>query len=66
MSHWPWRAPAPEAALAELGGRVHALGALPHDAIIQLLAQADAYCLPTEYAEGFPTTLLEAAAAVPS
>lgn len=51
-----------EAALAELGGRVHALGALPHDAIIQLLAQADAYCLPTEYAEGFPTTLLEAAA----
>ncbi len=51
-----------EAVLAALGGRVHALGALPHDAIIQLLAQADAYCLPTEYAEGFPTTLLEAAA----
>lgn len=51
-----------EAVLAELGGRVHALGALPHDAILQLLAQADAYCLPTEYAEGFPTTLLEAAA----
>ena len=51
-----------EAALAALGGRVHALGALPHDAILQLLAQADAYCLPTEYAEGFPTTLLEAAA----
>ena len=51
-----------EAVLAALGGRVHALGALPHDAILQLLAQADAYCLPTEYAEGFPTTLLEAAA----
>ncbi|WP_455500172.1 glycosyltransferase family 4 protein [Gemmiger sp.] len=51
-----------EAALAAMGGLVHALGALPHDQIVQLLAQADAYCLPTEYAEGFPTTLLEAAA----
>ncbi len=49
-------------ALAALDGGVHALGALPHDRIVQLLAQADAYCLPTEYAEGFPTTLLEAAA----
>ena len=29
---------------------------------MQLLTQADCYCLPTEYAEGFPTTLLEAAA----
>ena len=34
----------------------------PVELFIQLLAQADAYCLPTEYAEGFPTTLLEAAA----
>ena len=51
-----------ETALAAQGGRIHALGALPHDQIVQLLAQADAYCLPTEYAEGFPTTLLEAAA----
>ena len=38
------------------------LGALPHPQVVQLLAQADCYCLPTEYAEGFPTTLLEAAA----
>ncbi|MDD6320321.1 MAG: glycosyltransferase family 4 protein [Oscillospiraceae bacterium] len=38
------------------------LGALPHDQVVQLLAQADVYCLPTRYAEGFPTTLLEAAA----
>ena len=30
--------------------------------MVQLLCQADAYCLPTRYAEGFPTTLLEAAA----
>ena len=37
-------------------------GALPHDAVVQLLRQADVYCLPTRYAEGFPTTLLEAAA----
>ena len=43
------------------GGSVHALGALPHPQIVQLLSQADCYCLPTEYAEGFPTTLLEAA-----
>ena len=34
----------------------------PHDAVVQLLRQADVYCLPTRYAEGFPTTLLEAAA----
>ena len=51
-----------EAALAALSGGIHALGALPHEQIVQLLTQADAYCLPTEYAEGFPTTLLEAAA----
>lgn len=37
-------------------------GALPHHQVVQLLQQADVYCLPTRYAEGFPTTLLEAAA----
>lgn len=41
---------------------VYCLGSLPHKEIVQLLSQADAYCLPTRYAEGFPTTLLEAAA----
>lgn len=41
---------------------VFCLGSLPHKEIVQLLSQADAYCLPTRYAEGFPTTLLEAAA----
>lgn len=40
----------------------HVLGALPHPQVVQLLHQADVYCLPTRYAEGFPTTLLEAAA----
>lgn len=44
------------------GGRIAAAGALPHAQIVQLLSQADCYCLPTLYAEGFPTTLLEAAA----
>ena len=53
----------PEAeALRALGGPVRVLGALPHAQVVQLLCQADCYCLPTEYAEGFPTTLLEAAA----
>lgn len=51
-----------EAALRALGGPVRVLGALPHDQIVELLHQSDCYCLPTEYAEGFPTTLLEAAA----
>ena len=51
-----------EEALRALGGPVRVLGALPHPQIVQLLHQADCYCLPTEYAEGFPTTLLEAAA----
>lgn len=37
-------------------------GALPYPRTLQLLQQADLYCLPTFYAEGFPTTFLEAAA----
>ncbi len=48
--------------LRELGAL--APGALPHHQVVQLLQQADVYCLPTRYAEGFPTTLLEAAACV--
>lgn len=49
-----------EEALRARGVRV--LGALPHRELIGLMRQADVYCLPTRYAEGFPTTLLEAAA----
>lgn len=49
-----------QAELEALGAR--ALGPLPHVQVVQLLDQADLYCLPTRYAEGFPTTLLEAAA----
>lgn len=37
------------------------LGNLSHDCALTLLSQADVYCLPTRYAEGFPTTFLEAA-----
>lgn len=41
---------------------VSLLGSLPYEQTLQLFAQADLYCLPTRYAEGFPTTFLEAAA----
>lgn len=41
---------------------IHCVGPLEHPKLLQLLAQANLYCLPTYYAEGFPTTFLEAAA----
>ncbi|MCI6306652.1 MAG: glycosyltransferase family 4 protein [Subdoligranulum sp.] len=41
---------------------VYYLGSQPYPDTLALLQQADVYCLPTTYAEGFPTTLLEAAA----
>lgn len=51
------------ARLAEdASGRVFCPGSLPYGETIALYRQADVYCLPTRYAEGFPTTLLEAAA----
>lgn len=40
---------------------VRLLGSLPHEETLRLMAAADLFCLPTRYAEGFPTTLLEAA-----
>jgi glycosyltransferase involved in cell wall biosynthesis len=43
------------------GPGVHLAGALAYEENIALLAQADVYCLPTK-TEGFPTTVLEAAA----
>lgn len=43
--------------------RVKVLGRLEFEEIATLLGQADIYCLPTEYPEGFPTSVLEAAAA---
>ena len=41
---------------------VYYLGSIPYPETLRLLQQAALYCLPTRYAEGFPTTLLEAAA----
>lgn len=38
------------------------LGALPFNKVISLYKAADIFCLPTDYPEGFPTTVLEAAA----
>ena len=48
--------------LQGLGAPVYPLGNLSYADTIALLWQADVYCLPTRYGEGFPTTLLEAAA----
>ena len=45
-----------EGPLRETGARL--LGALPHHRVVQLFSQANCCCLPTRYAEGFPTTLL--------
>lgn len=39
------------------------LGQLPFAEVAALLQQTEIYCLPTDYPEGFPTALLEAAAA---
>ncbi len=47
---------------AEKRDNIYLLGSLPHNNTLQLMAQSDVYCLPTMYAEGFPTTFLEAAA----
>lgn len=41
---------------------IHFLGRFDFPQVIALLCQSDIFCLPTEYAEGFPTTILEAAA----
>ncbi len=42
---------------------VYALGRLSFQEVAALLAVTDIYCLPTDYPEGFPTAVLEAAAA---
>ena len=41
--------------------RIKILGRVEYDALLTLYKQADVFCLPS-YSEGFPTTLLEAAA----
>ncbi|MEG0090983.1 MAG: glycosyltransferase family 4 protein, partial [Oscillospiraceae bacterium] len=41
---------------------IRVLGAVPFERAIGLYKMADIFCLPTDYPEGFPTTVLEAAA----
>lgn len=41
---------------------ISVVGALKFDDVIALYKAADIFCLPTDYPEGFPTTVLEAAA----
>lgn len=43
--------------------RMIPLGRLQLDEVAALLKQTDIFCLPTDYPEGFPTSVLEAAAA---
>ena len=38
------------------------VGNLEFENVISLLSQTDIFCLPTDYPEGFPTSILEAAA----
>ncbi len=42
--------------------RLHVLGSLPFAQVVQLMDQGDIFVLPTDYPEGFPTSVLEAAA----
>lgn len=43
------------------GEHVILLGQLSHNEVISLLLDTNIYCLPTDYPEGFPTSVLEAA-----
>ena len=42
--------------------KIKVTGPLPFSEVIGLYKAADIFCLPTDYPEGFPTTVLEAAA----
>ena len=52
-----------DAVCAGKSERILPLGRLSFEEVISLLGQTDIYCLPTDYPEGFPTSVLEAAAA---
>lgn len=47
---------------ADADPHIRCLGRLPFKEVVALLTRADIFCLPTEMAEGLPTSLLEAAA----
>ena len=51
-----------ERTLSAMGGAVNYVGRLDQHDLSALLKQADVFCLPTDYPEGLPTVLLEAAA----
>ena len=51
-----------ESIVPQQNNHIVALGNVDHPFIPSLLAQSDIYCLPTSLTEGFPTTVLEAAA----
>lgn len=42
--------------------QVYLLGRLDFEHVVSLLQSSDIFCLPTDYPEGFPTSVLEAAA----
>lgn len=54
--------PAEQKLLAFCSDSIHFVGRLQEQEVSALLASADAFCFPTLYPEGFPTSLLEAAA----
>ncbi len=54
--------PLEEAVRAKEKEGIHFLGQFAFSQVVALMRQSDVFCLPTEYAEGFPTTVLEAAA----
>lgn len=43
-------------------GNIKVLGKLNFNQVVALLKQTDIFCLPTDYPEGFPTSVIEAAA----
>lgn len=47
---------------AEKPENVSFVGSLPHKQVLALMCESEIFCLPTDYAEGFPTGVLEAAA----
>ena len=54
--------PLREQVISRTNPNIHFLGKIDFPHVIALLKQTDIFCLPTEYPEGFPTSVLEAAA----
>lgn len=54
--------PAEKEVVALQSSNIHFIGRLEESDVSALLASTDVFCFPTEYPEGFPTSMLEAAA----